>query len=66
MLSRRTLIGSTAALAAGISGVGCSFSAPGIVSEPEVNWGVRYVAGLNPPVDMMPEPYLQQTLATFA
>lgn len=66
MLTRRTLIGSTAALAAGISGAGCSFSAPGIVSKPEVNWGVRYAAGLNKPLDMRPEPYLQQTLATLA
>ena len=48
MLSRRSLIGGTAVLAAGIGSVGCSFSAPGIVSEPEVNWAVRIAAGLNP------------------
>ncbi len=66
MLSRRSLIGGTAVLAAGIGSVGCSFSAPGIVSEPEVNWAVRIAAGLNHPVDMRPEPYLHQTVATLA
>ena len=66
MLSRRSLIGGTAALAAGISSVGCSFSAPGIVSEPEVNWSVRIAAGLNQPVGMSPETYLHQAVATLA
>lgn len=66
MLSRRTLIGGTAALAAGISGAGCSFSAPGIVKEAEVTWAVRIAMGLNRPVGMDPETYLQQTVATLA
>ena len=64
MLTRRSLIGGTAALGPRIS-IGCSFSAPGIVSEPEVNWAVR-IAASNRAVGMNPETYLHQAVATLA
>ena len=62
MLSRRSLIGGTAALAAGISSVGCSFSAPGIAREAEVTWAVRNAAGLKLQVGTDTETYLYQAV----
>lgn len=66
MLSRRTLIGSTAALAAGFGGVGCSFSAPGFVKNAEVTWAAGDAAGVRRSSDMDTPALLSQTVAALS
>ena len=66
MISRRRLIGASAALAAGISSVGCSFSAPGVVTDPEINWAVRVAAGSRFPMDENHETFFQRAVTELA
>ena len=66
MLSRRTLIGSTAALAAGLGGAGCSFSAPGIVKSAEVTWAAGDAVGVRRSSDMDTTALLSQTVSALS
>lgn len=66
MLTRRTLMGSTAALAAGIGGIACSFSAPGLTKRVEVTWGAQNAAGFRGPVRLQPEVQISQAIAEFS